>query len=166
MLHTYLHMIRSKQKGFTIVELLIVIVVIGILAAIVIVAFNGIQNRANNTTVESNLNNVVKRFEMFRATNDRYPSTSADFTTLRTEGFKLKTTQSNTVLYCIDTAAPDYFLLVAVGYPNNKYKWTSDGVREANSNVAFGSALPSCQTNIPGSSTVIGVWANTFANLD
>lgn len=40
---------NSKQKGFTIVELLIVIVVIGILAAITIVAYNGIQDRARLT---------------------------------------------------------------------------------------------------------------------
>ena len=38
-----------RSRGFTIVELLIVIVVIGILAALVIVAYNGIQQRANNT---------------------------------------------------------------------------------------------------------------------
>jgi prepilin-type N-terminal cleavage/methylation domain-containing protein len=37
---------KEKQTGFTIVELLIVIVVIGILAAITIVAYNGIQERA------------------------------------------------------------------------------------------------------------------------
>lgn len=40
---------RQHTKGFTIVELLIVIVVIGILATITIVAFNGIQDRAKNT---------------------------------------------------------------------------------------------------------------------
>ena len=40
--------INQKQSGFTIVELLIVIVVIGILAAITIVAYNGIQTRAEN----------------------------------------------------------------------------------------------------------------------
>ena len=37
---------KKTKSGFTIVELLIVIVVIGILAAITIVAYNGIQSRA------------------------------------------------------------------------------------------------------------------------
>ncbi|MDB5165339.1 MAG: Fimbrial protein, partial [Candidatus Saccharibacteria bacterium] len=48
-----------KQRGFTIVELLIVIVVIGILAAITIVAYNGIQNRARVSSVNSALTQVV-----------------------------------------------------------------------------------------------------------
>lgn len=39
----------SRQRGFTIVELLIVVVIIGILAALVIVSYNGIQERANST---------------------------------------------------------------------------------------------------------------------
>ncbi|RYF29318.1 MAG: prepilin-type N-terminal cleavage/methylation domain-containing protein [Chloroflexi bacterium] len=39
----------SSKSGFTIVELLIVIVVIGILAAITIVAFNGVQKRAQQS---------------------------------------------------------------------------------------------------------------------
>lgn len=60
----------EKQKGFTIVELLIVIVVIGILAAIVIVAFNGIQNRANDTALKSDLTNFAKKIEADRAVRD------------------------------------------------------------------------------------------------
>ena len=47
-----------KQKGFTIVELLIVIVVIAILAAITIVAFNGIQQRAKNSAIQADLSYV------------------------------------------------------------------------------------------------------------
>lgn len=65
-----------KHKGFTIVELLIVIVVIGILAAIVIVAFNGIQSRARTALVQSDIRNVNSLILAFHAINGRYPVTS------------------------------------------------------------------------------------------
>jgi prepilin-type N-terminal cleavage/methylation domain-containing protein len=42
---------NKQQSGFTIVELLIVIVVIAILAAITVVAYNGIQDRARNSSI-------------------------------------------------------------------------------------------------------------------
>ena len=47
-----------KQRGFTIVELLIVIVVIGVLAAITIVAYNGIQSRARDSARVSDINAI------------------------------------------------------------------------------------------------------------
>lgn len=65
----------SSQKGFTIVELLIVIVVIGILAAITIVAYNGIQQRALNTTLTTNLANAAKQMSVAYANNGTYPTT-------------------------------------------------------------------------------------------
>lgn len=43
---------KNRSKGFTIVELLIVIVVIGILAAITIVAYNGVQTRARQAKIQ------------------------------------------------------------------------------------------------------------------
>lgn len=67
--------IRSRQ-GFTLVELLIVIVVIAILAAITIVAYNGMQDRATNATSESAANQVVKLVRSYAILNSGYPSTN------------------------------------------------------------------------------------------
>ena len=64
----------KKQKGFTIIELLIVIVVIGILAAITIVAYNGVQNRANNNTTIQAANTYVKAMKMYKADYGRWPN--------------------------------------------------------------------------------------------
>lgn len=68
---------QIKSKGFTIVELLIVIVVIAILAAITIVAYNGIQNRAHTTAQKTAAENVAKKIESYNAINSKYPDFGA-----------------------------------------------------------------------------------------
>lgn len=55
----------AKQKGFTIVELLIVIVVIGILAAITIVAYNGIQQRGRDAQRKSDISALTKAIHLY-----------------------------------------------------------------------------------------------------
>ena len=66
----------KEERGFTIVELLIVIVVIAILAAIVIVAYNGITSRANAATAKANATAVTKVVEAYATDtgNGVYPS--------------------------------------------------------------------------------------------
>lgn len=61
-----------KQKGFTIVELLIVIVVIGILAAITIVAYNGVQQRARDTQRKNDVAAIVKALQVYKIDHDSY----------------------------------------------------------------------------------------------
>lgn len=65
-----------KQKGFTIVELLIVIVVIAILAAITIVAYNGIQQRAKNSQRQQDIKIIAKALELYYTDNGRYPNST------------------------------------------------------------------------------------------
>jgi prepilin-type N-terminal cleavage/methylation domain-containing protein len=64
----------SKSRGFTIVELLIVIVVIAILAAISIVAYNGVQDRATKSRRISDMSTIVKALELYKAEKGYYPA--------------------------------------------------------------------------------------------
>lgn len=66
--------LRKKQSGFTIVELLIVIVIIGILAGLVIVTFVGIQQRARNSERQTDINSIASQLEGYFADNSGYPS--------------------------------------------------------------------------------------------
>jgi prepilin-type N-terminal cleavage/methylation domain-containing protein len=64
---------QKQQTGFTIVELLIVIVVIAILAAITIVAFNGVQERARNTKTITAVKEYMKLYSAYAIDYDTYP---------------------------------------------------------------------------------------------
>jgi prepilin-type N-terminal cleavage/methylation domain-containing protein len=66
--------LKTKQSGFTIVELLIVIVVIGILAGLVITTFNGIQQKARDTQRETDIKALHAQVEAFWAQKGYYPS--------------------------------------------------------------------------------------------
>ena len=69
---------KKSTTGFTIVELLIVIVVIAILAAITIVAFNGIQERSRQSAVTAAATQAAKKVQLHFAENSTYPATLAD----------------------------------------------------------------------------------------
>lgn len=75
--------IQSK-RGFTIVELLIVIVVIGILAGITIVAFNGVTARANATSAEAAASSVLKKAQAYNAELNGFPATPGALTAAAT----------------------------------------------------------------------------------
>ncbi len=118
------HMWRAPQKqtGFTIVELLIVIVVIAILAAITIVAYNGIQNRAKAAAAQSAASQAVKKMAAQAVLDgDVYPENEAAFLAsigAQTSGVTYQyrasadrksyclTTTSNNMSYVTTNAAP------------------------------------------------------------
>lgn len=70
---------NNKQSGFTIVELLIVIVVIAILAAISVVTFTGIQNRARTSSGQQLASQVETKAQAFYTVAAGYPQTYDEF---------------------------------------------------------------------------------------
>jgi len=96
---------QKPQSGFTIVELLIVIVVIGILAAITIVAFNGVQQKAKIAVIQSDLSQASKTLSSYKvgtSTNDSYP---ADLATA-----KLSSNSGTTYQYTYTSPTNSYCL--------------------------------------------------------
>lgn len=94
----------QKSTGFTVVELLIVVVVIAILAAITIVSYNGISQRANESSLKNELATAVKKIETLKINSgtSTYPSEIAS------HGFSASTTlayynDANANTFCVES---------------------------------------------------------------
>lgn len=68
----------SRLRGFTIVELLTVIVIIAILAAITVAAFRGLQRRANESASVTAVEAANKKLELYKITKRFYPGSLSD----------------------------------------------------------------------------------------
>ncbi|NCU29647.1 prepilin-type N-terminal cleavage/methylation domain-containing protein [Candidatus Saccharibacteria bacterium] len=108
----------NPRSGFTIVELLIVIVVIGILAAITIVAYNNVNDKARASSAISALDQAKKKLELYRVENGGYP---ADLETIG-----IANTTSLTYGYSATDTNANFCLTATVGeisyYLNNSTK--------------------------------------------
>jgi len=86
----------TRARGFTIVELLIVVVVIAILAAIAIVAYNGVTKRATESTMKTDLKSISKRLEVDKTMSSTgYPASLS----AANEGKGLTTGTKSTLRY-------------------------------------------------------------------
>lgn len=100
----------EKQTGFTIVELLVVIVVIGILAAIVIIAYNGVSHNAVVASLEGDLTNSRKALLLDQVNNGGFPATVA----AAQNGAGLPVSPNTTYQYIVNNnVTPQTFCLMA-----------------------------------------------------
>lgn len=166
--------VQKIQHGFTIVELLIVIIVIGILATITVVAYNGIQNRANDSAIQGDLSNANKLLSLNYVSTSVYPY---DETTLSVIGLKFAknsygkhivdggTGYLYNVLYCSTVSGykPSDYAIVASSKSGNVYSvrgsegivkqfptasWTGSG---------WGTICPAI-LNVSAGNSSTGVW--------
>ena len=148
-------------RGFTIVELLIVIVVIAILAAITIVAYNGIQNRAHDSAVQTDLRQLGQSMSRYYVeNNDTFPAMSASgagsFQKVSKNSYgNHYTYQGNeyNLLFCYNTST-GVFAYIANSKSGKVFSYSNGSVKE--SPFVIGTSTSTCTSsagfNIAGAS--------------
>lgn len=101
----------NHQLAFTIVELLVVIVVIGVLAAITIVSYTGITQRANISSLTSDLTNASTQLKLDIINNGSYPDTL----NLANNGKGITASAGTTYFYSVNNNdTPQSFCITAI----------------------------------------------------
>jgi len=116
---------KYLQKAFTIVELLIVIVVIGILAAIVTVAFNGVSDKATQASAQAALSQIDTKIKSYVVSNgDTAPASLADIGISDTDKITYQyslDTSSSPQKYCTTVTAGTFKYYI--GYNSETEAW-------------------------------------------
>jgi len=156
--------VEGTSKAFTVVELLIVIVVIGILAAITIVGYGAVVNNANDKSVQSDLAKIGDAIKVFNLDNNTYPSSNGDIATAMTKSlvainkgsFNVDTTviTNHNLDYCYTAGVGTSYTVVAISKSKNIFYTsdTSNGVKQYGSGWAS-TATALCTAIAPTSNT-------------
>jgi general secretion pathway protein G len=108
--------VRAAEQGFTLLEIMVVVVIIGLLAAMVVPSFMGNVDKANVSRVKGDIRGIETALNLYRLENFRYPSTE--------EGLQALVTNPG------ETAAPNWtqkLRKLPVDPWNNPYQYASPG---------------------------------------
>jgi len=100
------------KKAFTVIELLVVIVIIGILSAVIFALFNNISQRASIATLQSDVASAKKQTQLYFAQNSSYP-TAINCNNTSTTEICVKPTSANTFVYVVNNSVNPSFSITA-----------------------------------------------------
>ncbi|MEI7917905.1 MAG: LamG-like jellyroll fold domain-containing protein [Candidatus Saccharibacteria bacterium] len=140
----------AKNVGFTIVELLVVIVVIGILAAITIVSYTGISQKATVASLQSDLTNAMNQLKIDQVINSAYPI-SLDLAN-NSKGIPHSPNTTYTYSYN-NNSSPQTFCITATS-GSTSYKVTHDGAPVSGACQAAGTISDGLIFSIDAGNTV------------
>ncbi|MEI6850558.1 MAG: prepilin-type N-terminal cleavage/methylation domain-containing protein [Candidatus Saccharibacteria bacterium] len=138
---------NSKRSAFTIVELLVVIVVIGILAAITIISYTGISKKATEVSLKSDLSGASKQLEMYKVDNSQYPSYNNCSSNPPAKSICLKSSGNNNLEYIVSGSSPQTYIL------KNTNASTSYLATESTTPTVIAVSCPTGFIKVPGSVT-------------
>lgn len=146
----------AKQTGFTIVELLIVIVVIGILATIAIVAYNGVQGQAHDSTIKSNLSNFSKQIELYATMENGglYPVGTTALANVNIKPSRDSYDTSRANLYYCATITGDQYAMTAISKSGKVFRLLNGTVSETTTGQAWQSST--CNAMDPDTANTSG----------
>lgn len=110
---------QKFSKAFTVVELLVVIIVIGILASVTIVAYKGAQDRAEFARAKTDMKHINDALIIYKSQNGSYPTTGGAWT--YQYGY-YSSTQNTSFLSAL---VPTYLDKMPVGKANPSYAYYS-----------------------------------------
>jgi len=148
----------ADEAGFTLIELMVVLVIMGILMAIAIPTFLGVTSTANDTSTQSNLANVITSAKAIFARTDNYPKTATMAKELQkdepefkfvtgTTGALTSSSTQDSIAVKTNTSTTGGTVFVAVAYmTKTKECWVSADT--AQKGVFYGYVKPSSGTTV------------------
>jgi type IV pilus assembly protein PilA len=115
---------KKNEKGFTLIELMIVIAIIGILAAIAIPQFSAYRRRSYNSAAQSDLRNAATAQEAYFVDHSTYTSNVADLTGA---GGLSQTARVNITITAGSTNAVNYAMTAYHNAGNKTYTLNGPG---------------------------------------
>jgi general secretion pathway protein G len=132
---------RNKQQGFTLIELMVVVAILGILATIVMTNVVGKDEQARVTAAKTGLAQISNALEMYKLDNHKYPTTDEGLEALVSKSASAKTFPQGGYLKGSLPKDPwgnpfQYIVPGSNGRPYDIYSWGADGAEGGEGNNA------------------------------